>query len=427
MAKWLSAEEASALLGIKKETLYAYVSRGQVRTETGATPRERLYAASDLQRLKARRSARSGHGPAAASALRWGEPVMETGVSDVGDGRLAYRGLALDTLLARGVGFEAVAEHLWSGLLPETAPRWPRPSARFLAELEKHGAGALREDELPRQWFRRASHRIARLAEADEAAGTETTDQALVRARSAVLCLAMGVPAGGGAQVGVGVPAAHAAGASVAEILASRLAAGTAPELAATAIDRILVAIADHELNSSTFAARVAASTGADTYACLQAGLGALAGPRHGASFAAVEELFAALRTPADAKEAVLKAKAQKLSLPGFGHRLHAASGDPRARLLLADAVQLAKTAPKAARERFALAQALLDAVGAAKTELPNVDLAVVAVLALLGAPRGAASAVFSVGRIAGWVAHVIEQRYAEYQLRPRAKFVRSV
>lgn len=419
MAKWLSAEDAAALLGIKKETLYAYVSRGQVRTEAGASPRERLYAASDLERLKARRSARSGHGPAAASALRWGQPVMETSVSDVGDGRLAYRGLGLDVLLARGAGFEAVAEHLWSGLLPQAAPQWARPSARFLAELEKHGAGALREDELPRQWFRRAPHRIARLAEADEATGTETTDQTLVRARSAVMCLALGVP--GNVRTG-----RDAAGRSVAEILALRLATGVALDVAAPAIDRVLVAIADHELNSSTFAARVAASTGADTYACIQAGLGALAGPRHGGSFAAVEDMFDELRTVGDAKEAVLKAKAQKRSLPGFGHRLHAASGDPRASVLLEDAVVLAKTASKRARERFGLVQALLEAARAAKTELPNVDLAVVAVLGLLGAPRGAAPAVFSVGRIAGWVAHVIEQRYAEYQLRPRAKFVRA-
>src|SRR5450432_3840993 len=124
---WLSAREASARLGVKLETLYAYASRGLVTSLRGLGPRGRLYATDDVERLRTRHVARSGHGPVAASALRFGEPVLETRVSRVDAAGLYYRGHSASALCRSDVGFERVAELLWTGVLPDSASRAERP------------------------------------------------------------------------------------------------------------------------------------------------------------------------------------------------------------------------------------------------------------------------------------------------------------
>src|SRR5262249_9768773 len=112
----------------KRETLYAYASRGLVRSEPGEKGRGRRYQREDLERLRARRDARSGHGPVAAGALRWGEPVLESALTGLTSSGPRYRGHLAVTLSARAP-FESVAELLWSGALPDEPPSW---SARGL-------------------------------------------------------------------------------------------------------------------------------------------------------------------------------------------------------------------------------------------------------------------------------------------------------
>ena len=114
----VSAAEAVRLLGVKRATLYAYVSRGLVRSVPGESGQGRRYARSDLLRLQARRDARSGHGPVAAAALRWGEPVLETAISDITVRGPRYAGHDAVELAARGVSFERTAELLWTSTLP---------------------------------------------------------------------------------------------------------------------------------------------------------------------------------------------------------------------------------------------------------------------------------------------------------------------
>src|SRR5690349_15545583 len=92
VADWISASEAVTVLGIKRETLYAYASRGLVRTAAALHgSRARVYQRQDVERLKARSRARSGHGAVAAGALRWGEPVLETSVGTIRPDGPAYR------------------------------------------------------------------------------------------------------------------------------------------------------------------------------------------------------------------------------------------------------------------------------------------------------------------------------------------------
>src|SRR3954451_25252807 len=116
---WLSSREASERLGVKLATLYAYASRGLIRSLGGDRKRGRIYASDDVERLRTRHAARSGHGPVAAGALRFGGPVLETRISQVSADGLYYRGHSAKTLCRSDVCFERVAELLWTGDLAE--------------------------------------------------------------------------------------------------------------------------------------------------------------------------------------------------------------------------------------------------------------------------------------------------------------------
>src|SRR5262245_25646172 len=119
----LSAREAAARLGVKLPTLYAYVSRGLLRSLPGRAGRARRYLRADVEALRAR-------GPplrAAAGAPRWGEPIPESAITAMPPEGPAYRGRLAADLARSGVPFEAAAELLWSGMLPEAAPRWSAP------------------------------------------------------------------------------------------------------------------------------------------------------------------------------------------------------------------------------------------------------------------------------------------------------------
>ncbi|MBX3232419.1 MAG: citrate synthase [Labilithrix sp.] len=225
------------------------------------------------------------------------------------------------------------------------------------------------------------------------------------------LVVACGVPRGGAV-----VARAERAG-SIAEALL--IALGAAPTRArVAAMNAALVLCADHELNVSSFAVRVAASAGASLPACVLAGLAALSGPRHGGATRAVEELTLAIGAPEHAAAAIAEHRARGEAVPGFGHPLYPA-GDPRGALLLDRAVKLA---PRARGVRVLVAAA--SAMKLAEHEAPTVDVGLVALARALGLPRGAPLAIFACGRLAGWIAHALEQQREGHLLRPRARYV---
>jgi citrate synthase len=206
---------------------------------------------------------------------------------------------------------------------------------------------------------------------------------------------------------------------SVAESVLRAL--GVPPRARATAaVDRALVLLADHELNVSTFAARVAASAHADPYAAVLAGLSALSGPRHGGVTDRVEALLLEVEALGGASRVVHERERRGELVPGFGHPFYP-GGDPRARMLL----ETAQTLPGRSRTAAA-AFALVEAMAEAGRAAPNVDMALVTLRAALGLPRGAAAGLFAVGRCAGWIAHVLEQYAAGFLLRPRARYRRD-
>ena len=398
--EWLSSREASKRLGIKLETLYAYASRGLVTSLSGDGRRGRRYASDDIERLRARHAARSGHGPVAAGALRFGEPVLETSISDVGPEGPRYRGILATRLCRDAVSFERVAELLWTGTLParitEPAVQLKCPSERLWPLLRGHAA-------LPKMALILGA---LALHDAHRHCATDVAEHARARALFHFL-----------AEAPARRPARGERSQRVAATLLTALGAPRTPALLSN-VDRALVLCAEHELNASTFAARVAASAGADLYACLSAAVNTLSGSAHGGMCDRVEALLETIGPEGRATRVVNEWLTRGEQIPGFGHPLYP-EGDPRGALLL----ELAR-AHGAKTPAAKVAFALLDAMRRGGHPAPTLDAALVTLGACLGLPSGSAAAIFAVGRSAGWVAHVLEQRAAGFLLRPRARYV---
>ena len=405
-ADYLSGREAAALLGVKRETLYAYASRGLVRSEPGSAGRGRRYSREDLERLRVRRDARSGHGPVAAGALRWGEPVLESALTAIEPAGPRYRGRP-SAELAASASLEAVAELLWSGVLPPSPPRWPAVGVGLrVASL----TALLPADSPPLVTLALA---VAALGAADPDRFNQAPGPELARARALILRMA--------ALAGAGIDAAQVrlaqAEDEVAGALLISLGAPATPR-ARQLMRSALVLCADHELNASAFAARVTASAGADLYACVSAGLATLSGPRHGGVVDRVEALLNEVARPEHARAVVHERSRRGEEIPGFGHPLYPA-GDPRGALLLAAAAEHAPRSP-----RLRLLQAVVAAMREAGREPPTLDIGLAATGVALGLPPRSSVAMFAVGRAAGWLAHAFEQRAAGFLLRPRARYV---
>jgi citrate synthase len=392
-SEWLTTREAADLLGVKPATLYSYVSRGLLRRVPASDGRRSRYRRADVLAWKARHDARRGHGPVAAAAMHYGEPVLDTRVADIGPQGPRYRGRPATALVAEGVSFEAAAEWLWSGELPEVAPCWegqPAPSPldgppRSIAEL-----GLL----------------VAWMALSDPLREVRGMELELARARRVLLCLVDAFAPGRDLRS----PPGLAAGLARAWGVRSR----KAPAL----IDAALVLSMDHGQSASTFAARVAAGTGADLYACLQAALAALSGPRHGGACDRIEALVGEVVRSGDAARVLRARLGRGEEVPGFGHRLYP-GGDPRTGPLLAGARALGR--PAAASRALEEVVTVMEDWG---QPAPALDLGLVAVALGLRLPPGAAGLLFALGRVAGWVAHVLEQRESGQLLRPRGRYV---
>lgn len=385
--EWLDAKEATRLLGISRATLYAYVSRGYVRSEAvPGTTRERRYAREDVERLRLRAEERRNPEKAAERALRWGVPILESGVTLIADGKLYYRGHDAAEL-ARTRSIEEVAALIWTGSFDTE-----------LFDTPLHVVGGEGAAELP--IVSRAQSVLPLVAARDPLAfdlrprGVAQTGWRIVNLLTSVAAESRELEP------------------TVEETLARAWApnAKKAPEL----IRAALILCADHELNVSAFTARCVASADSSPYAVVLAGLAALEGAKHGGATARVEDLFDELRRAGDLKKALAGRLRRGAGIDGFGHELYP-DGDPRAALLLS---MLPKT------KELALAQKIAEAVRSVIGEQPNLDFALVAVARSLGLPRGAALGLFAIGRTIGWVAHAIEQYQQGTMIRPRAKYV---
>jgi citrate synthase len=372
MSDWLTASEAMARLKLKPQTLYAYVSRGLIETrQEGGDSRRKLYRAQDVARLEQRKMRGRRRAAIAEDAIAWGEPVLTSSITTIASGRLWYRGQDAG-LLAETARLEDVARLLWDC-----------GAQRFPTLTRPVPAGA----PLTRMFTAIASRA------AGDTAMAGRTKKALYLEAAAVLDTLVDAVAGGPGEGPI-----H-----------QRLARAWGCADGADLIRRALVLLADHELNASTFAVRVTASTGASLAACVTAGLSALSGPLHGGMARRVLGLMREAQAGGIAAT-VSERLAAGASVPGFGHPLYP-DGDPRAGSLLAGF-----EVPGA----YAEARTVITRLTGAE---PNIDFALTALAAHLGLGEDAPFQIFAAARATGWLAHALEQNETGRLIRPRARY----
>ncbi|MBA2616839.1 MAG: helix-turn-helix domain-containing protein [Rubrobacter sp.] len=395
--RYLTAGEAAGELGVSLPTLYAYVSRGMVRSEAAeGKRRSRRYRAEDVRALLERKERRRDPEGVVEGALRWGAPVLESGITLVDGGRLFYRGRDVEGLVSEA-GIEEVAALIWTGDAGLAVEIFPGGAEGLSPRVR----GTLRTLEgLPPVELFQA---LLPVASAEDPVGYDLRPAGVVGTGARVLRLMAGVVGGGGEG-------------RTAEALRRGWCPGEPG--AAALLDAALVFCADHELPVSTFAARCVASSGATPYAVVQAGLAALGGTRHGGQTELAEVFLDEVAGSGDARKVIAGRLRRGDGLPGFGHPLYP-DGDPRGAGLLRIVAGSLPGSPA-----VGLSGAVVEEVEELTGELPTVDLALATVARALGLPAGGAVALFAVGRTVGWIGHAIEQYASNQLIRPRARYV---
>ena len=419
----LTAAEAAAQLGVKLGTLYAYVSRGWLKSYRRRVGREALYRRSDIEALRGmtmpERGRRARSLPDASSWVTIAQPptadgspsgviVAESAVSSIIEGRIAYRGYPIEEVVEHAT-YEEVCLLLWNGEQPGHAEverlcttigaaQMPRPVASALSAVGQHAPPLLRLAVM-----------MPALAAQPRNPARQRSDDAREIIRMMPLALAPAATRSERRQQPF----------STAERL---LLAFSSPDFRTwerRALDRVLVACAEHELNASTFAARVVASTGADLYASVLAALCSLSGPIHGGACGRIESMFAAIESGVRLETMLQHFGEQHLLPPGFGHAIYP-NGDPRAVLLKTVASSISQHKGK---RWFDTACKVEERVWQRDHLRPNLDFYLTVCTRMLGYPRGLPAAIFALGRAAGWIAHSLEQ-YADNRLiRPRMRY----
>ncbi len=408
---YLSAKDAARILSVKPQTLYTYVSRGLIRSVAQLDRKQRLYYREDVEKVRARSVVRHGQGAMAESAMRWGgQPVINTSITEITPEGPLYRGRAAVDLARNGCSIEAVAELLWTGVLHHEPMRWdhePLPPA-FAGMMD---GVALQGARLP---IARTYALATSMLGVAETAGSEIRRGTTIPAARQLMLALAGCIGYLARRPGFRTPKP---GSSVAESVAAVFDSGTGTD-AATAINQALVLCADHELSSSTFAARVAASTGAELRACVLAAIAAHSGANLGGGCDLAEDLLRDVKSRNDVTQRLAAAEQSGARVPGFNLPVYP-KGDPRARHLLRLAQSLAPQRPRAQ-----LIGAFIDEAERRLHLRPSIEVGLVALTAALGMPERSASALWTLGRTVGWIAHVMEQRLAGFVLRPRARYV---
>jgi citrate synthase len=337
-------------------------------------------------------------------------------------GVLAYFGYDIHDL-AQGVSFEEVCYLLWHGRLPNRAELGDlqsqlaaarplgEPILRFMKQLpSSDGMDALRtltsvlghfdpdaSDNSPQANYRKAVRLTGQLAS---------------------LVATYGRLQGGGGAIQPDPALGHAANFLY-------MLTGTRPNaLSIRAFDVALVLHADHELNASTFAGRVAAATLTDLHSAIVGAIGALKGPLHGGANADVMRLLIEIgqdAPPERVDEAIRSRLAKKIKIPGFGHRVYRTE-DPRATHLRRMSEELGKRSGNT--RWFEMSRRIEQLVTAEKKLYPNVDFYSASTYYTLGIPIDLFTPIFAVSRISGWTAHCLEQYANNRLIRPRTDYI---
>ena len=393
----MTAQEAARTLGVRVETVYAYVSRGLIRSEPAGNQqsRQRRYFVSDIKSLQQRQAQRSDPARATLDALHFGTPVLESSITLIADGQLYYRGRSA-VALAEGATFEEVAGLIWQGTLQD-------PFAEGVTDL---ATPYMMGGELAHLPILLAFQSVLPQAGASDRGAYDLRPAGVRRTGVRIMRLLARLTAGQSADLS--------------QPLARLLATGWGhirPQAAAL-INAALILCADHELNASSFTARCVAATRANPYAVVQAGLSALQGPRHGGHTERVAVQFREIGEPENALAALSARLRRGDAIEGFGHKLYP-EGDPRATYLLQ---RIGAAFPDAPMVR--LVEATVAAAAELIEERPTLDVSLVLMEHVLGLPAGSALALFALGRTVGWLGHAMETYASSPLIRPRARYV---
>jgi citrate synthase len=380
----LSSTEAARYLGVSRQTLYAYVSRGWVRSEAVDSSRSRRYNRLDLERLRQRKEVRSEPAKKLTTALSFGVPLLETELTLIDEGQLYYRGRnAID--LARSEKFWSVVQWFWNQDQP------------FQVLADETGFNP-RPRSLPLREFQRC---LLELSDQD-VGGYDLSVPNAFSTGCRILELFL--------QCVVGHPDVRLE--DTAEQLRQAW-APKSPDLTGL-LNAALILCMDHELNASSFTARVVASAESSLYEVVLAGLCALRGHRHGGMSLLCYQLLTELEKTTTLRTTLVEWHREKGFVPGFGHPLYP-TGDVRAKALLQ---MLKKT--KAGRSQAKLVTQAVQVLRKPAT----IDLVLAALARAYDLPASSPFTIFALGRIAGWIGHAIEQHRQGGLIRPRARYI---
>lgn len=375
---WITADEAAARLQVKRETVYAYVSRGRIKSKRSSDGRGRVLNPIDIERLASR--ARGNKRPS-------GE-VIESAITLIKDDELFYRGRPARDLATNST-FEHVAESLWGELGAESG-RW-EPSTQI---VETFGRVAAR---LPATALPVDALRIVGSCQAafDPPDPDPTPRLLMSSAKRVLMTMISALPALGEPIAGYRSP--------LVALLWSRLSVREPSEGELDVLNAAMIMLADHDLARSTIAVRFAASAGLGAGSVIRLGMDFGGGVVKGVASLAIEAFLHNLAS-ADAVEIALNRRLkQGEPIPGFGHPMYALA-DPRGREIL-DRLRAAATD----RERLATIEEVIRMQLSRGLPPPNAGFALAALTYVTGMGPGAGETVFVVARSAGWIAHAIE------------------
>ncbi len=397
----LTAVEVADLLGVKRETVYAYVSRGILHRVLAMDGRTSLFDRAEVEEL------RRGRRPDRDGEMR---AILATRLTRVSDDGLWIRGRDLIEMVNDGAGFVDVVDLLWNA--PEDERWGPAAVGSPPSIVGKDSKWA----DIP--LLDQLRMLVAVESAADPLRGDLSERSVRAAGRRALTAMATGVRTEAAADKTVITDDDDRP--DLAALLWPRLTSSPSTPEKLRAVDMALALLADHGLAASTFAARVAASVRADPYSVVGAGLGALGGPLHGAASMAVHRLYqSAGASGADPAPVIGELIQPDRPLPGFGHSVYETQ-DPRYSALMTQIITGWRDDP-----RLRTVYRVRDIVAERSDALANIDLALGALTYLAEMPVDAGEALFAVARTSGWLAHAMEE-YTERPLRfrPRASYL---
>ncbi|SMO33859.1 citrate synthase [Melghirimyces algeriensis] len=352
-----------------------------------------------------------------------GVVALTSQISSIVDGVLTYRGINIDEL-AEKASFEEVMFLLWNGRLPKQDEM--DQLKEQLGSQAQLPEGILKHlKDYPRDIHPMAALRtaVSSLAMFDPEADDNSQE---VNRRKAISLVAK-VPTIVAAlyRLNKGMdPVEPKSDYGYAKNFVYMLHGKEPEETEVTAIDKALILHADHELNASTFAARVSTATLTDMYSAITAAIGTLKGPLHGGANERVMLMLEEIGS-LDRVEEVIKQKLEnKEKIMGFGHRVYK-DGDPRAKHLREMSRQLAEL--NGDQKWYQMSVKINELVEETKGLKPNVDFYSASTYHYLGIPRNLFTPIFAISRMSGWTAHVLEQYSDNRLIRPRAEYTGPV